>query len=250
MSFLQYLTCVLHPKHEASDSVFGLVSERRVNNRCVSVQAEKNVENLNKLQTILGMEARPDLKELRKPENLHTKKHLTAWFDEWIQLYELLPLIIHPDSTEAGSSESEDSADSADSADAEGEEAAAAEAEEAAADAVEAEEEKKSDSEGGNKKKKGGKKVPEGDGRVMLTKEQVDEVLHHPVYDPLLLLPYAWLVCMYVSVKSILGILAEHAGLECVKTGKKMTLEVFAGGDAAQCTDESRKRRSETDCMP
>ena len=77
------------------------------------MQAEANVENLNKLQALLGLPPRPSLDELRKPPCLHTPKHLTAWFDEWVQLYELLPHIIHPDSVTAASdsSESTESAD-------------------------------------------------------------------------------------------------------------------------------------------
>jgi hypothetical protein len=66
------------------------------------MQAEACVSALNELQSIFGVPRVPTLKELHAPAAKHTLRHLTAWLNPWLQLYELMPQLIHPDSDTVG----------------------------------------------------------------------------------------------------------------------------------------------------
>lgn len=123
------------------------------------MQAEEQTENLNALQRLLQLEPHPTVETLRKPDTLHTAKHLSAWFDQWLQVYELLPHMIHPKSVEDAKLAAEAAADG--DKDAEGEDDNEGE-EKAEEDEEKAEEEEP--------------EIDPNDRRVLLKPEQVKEV--------------------------------------------------------------------------
>lgn len=126
------------------------------------MQAEEQTENLNALQRLLQLAPHPTVDNLRKPDTLHTTKHLTAWFDQWLQVYEMLPSMIHPKSVEEATAAAAAEAEGAD-----GEEEEAADAD-AAGDGEEAEE--------GAKEEEGEPDIDPNDRRVFLKPAQVKEV--------------------------------------------------------------------------
>jgi hypothetical protein len=151
---------------------------------CAALQAEANVQSLNRIQELLGLQPYPRLENLRAPATLHTVKHLTAWFDEWIKVYELLPHIVDPEPAAAAPSEGDSDAAQEDGGD-EGEEPAAAEgsaaegaagamAEDAAGGTADGAEGAMAD--GGGRKGAGGRADAQQEGKVKLTPEQVEEV--------------------------------------------------------------------------
>lgn len=99
------------------------------------------------------------MENLRKPDTLHTTKHLTAWFDQWLQVYELLPHMIHPKSVEEATQAGEEEEEGGGDEGADGTDGEAAEAAEGDAAAEEADDD-----------------VDPNDRRVRLKPAQVKEV--------------------------------------------------------------------------
>eukprot|EP00892_Ulva_mutabilis_P009712 jgi/Ulvmu1/7112/UM034_0018.1 len=140
--------------------------------------AEQQTENLNRLQRLLELQPHPTVDTLRKPDTLHTPKHLTAWFDQWLQVYELLPYMIHPKSAEeAAAATASGTDDGVEEAEDDGDADGGAEEEGAAEEAGE-----KTEGAEGREGEKGGLDAAEEDAdandrRVKLTPAQVKEVM-------------------------------------------------------------------------
>jgi hypothetical protein len=89
------------PAEHRAPEFFLLLREASVRARFY-MQADACVSALNELQSILGVPRVPTLKELHDPATKHTLRHLTTWLNPWLQLYELMPQLIHPDSDTVG----------------------------------------------------------------------------------------------------------------------------------------------------